>query len=141
MVSLGYRLEDRDNTEDRNDVDEAIALYPGGLQLSSSTLITRIEAGQALLHCSSDWEQCYEAAKLAVSLIRGLTLRSLENSDRRHLLRQVVGLASDAAAVALRADKGPLAALELLEQGRGVLWASVEEIRADILSLQEGTPS
>lgn len=140
MVSLGYRLEDRDNTEDRNDVNEAIALYQGALQLSSSTLITRIEAGQALLHCSSDWEQCYEAAKLAVSLIRGLTLRSLENSDRRHLLRQVVGLASDAAAVALRADKGPLAALDLLEQGRGVLWASVEEIRADILPLQERNP-
>ncbi|PMD63284.1 uncharacterized protein K444DRAFT_661309 [Hyaloscypha bicolor E] len=140
MVSLGYRLEDRDNTEDRNDVDEAIVLYQGALQLSSSTLITRIEAGQALLHCSSDWEQCYEAAKLAVSLIRGLTLRSLENSDRRHLLRQVVGLASDAAAVALRADKGPLAALDLLEQGRGVLWASVEEIRADILPLQERNP-
>jgi hypothetical protein len=52
----------------------------------------------------------------------------------------VVGLASNAAAVALHAEKGPLVALGFLEQGHGVLAASLEDMQTDILYLQERYP-
>ena len=52
------------------------------------------------------------------------------------MLSQVVGLAYDVTAVALQVEKAPLVALELLERGRGVLAASLEEIRTDILDLR-----
>ncbi len=52
----------------------------------------------------------------------------------------MAGFASDAAAAALHAEKGPLVALEFLEQGRGVLATSLEELRTDILDLQERQP-
>jgi hypothetical protein len=52
----------------------------------------------------------------------------------------VVGLASDAAAVAFHAGKGPVVALDLLERGRGVLAASLEEMRTDSSDLQNRYP-
>jgi hypothetical protein len=52
----------------------------------------------------------------------------------------VVVLALDAAAAALNAGKEPLIALDLVEQGRGVLAASLEEVSIDILNLKEKHP-
>ena len=66
--------------------------------------------------------------------------QSLEHSDKQHLLDLVVGLASDAAATAFLARKGPSLALEFLELGRGVIAASLEELRTDILGLREKYP-
>ena len=64
----------------------------------------------------------------------------MENSDKQHVLRQLAGLASDAAATALQLNKAPLVQLNLLEQGRGVLSSSLEEMRTDTLDLHERDP-
>jgi CHAT domain-containing protein len=77
----------------------------------------------------------------ATKLISRLLPRSFEVTDKQEVLKQVVGLASDAAAFALGADKGPQVALELLEQGRGLLSSSFEELRIDILHLHEQYPN
>ena len=78
---------------------------------------------------------------MAVYLISKLTSRSLHNSDKQHMLSRVAGLTCDAAAAAaLQIEKAPSAALKLLEQGRGVLAASLEEMRTDILDLQGRHP-
>ncbi|KAI0538637.1 hypothetical protein GGR58DRAFT_525907 [Xylaria digitata] len=61
-------------------------------------------------------------------------------ADLQHVLSWAAGLASDAAATALNAAKEPYAALDLLEQGRGLLATSLEEMRTDILSLREKRP-
>ncbi|KAH7013171.1 CHAT domain-containing protein [Ilyonectria destructans] len=118
------------------DREDAIANYQEALNQTNSYTLSRIWAGRGILRCASDWQHAYEAASLAVSLVPRLSLRSLQNSDRQHALSQVVGLASDAAAVALQAGQTPLVALGLLEQGRGVLGTSLEEVRTDILSLR-----
>ena len=89
---------------------------------------------------NSDWGQAYQASAYAVGLVSKLIKRSLTNSDKQHALKEVVGLASDAAAVALNANKGPRAALNLLEQGRGVLAVSLEDIRTDVVDLQQKFP-
>ncbi|KAF9774467.1 hypothetical protein IL306_007545 [Fusarium sp. DS 682] len=54
---------------------------------------------------------------------------------------QVYGLSSGAAAVSLSANKGPLAALSFLEQGRGMLASSVEETRIEALHLRTEHPA
>ena len=75
-----------------------------------------------------------------MSLIALLTPRSLETSDRQNLLTEVAGLASDAAAIALMAAKSPYEAIQLLELGRGIIAASLNELRADVFNLQQKHP-
>jgi hypothetical protein len=54
-------------------------------------------------------------------------------------LSQWVGVASRAAATALDADQ-PETAVELLEQGRGVLWSQLLDSRTDVAALAEAAP-
>jgi tetratricopeptide (TPR) repeat protein len=141
LCNLGDQLRRRHEKigmmEDR---ENAINFYLEGLHQSNSYTLSRIRAGRGILRCSTDWQQAHAAASLAVGLVPRLSLRSLQNSDRQHALSQVVGLASDAAAVALHAANTPLVALGLLEEGRGVLGTALEEVRADVLSLQDAKP-
>ena len=53
------------------------------------------------------------------------------------MLGQVAGFASNAAAVALHAEKGFFTALKFLEQGRGVLAAFFKKLRTDVIDLRK----
>ncbi|KAL4751015.1 CHAT domain-containing protein, partial [Aspergillus terricola var. indicus] len=144
LDALGISLKDRySKTGAMTDLHNAISYQESALHHETAIITTRIRAGQRALQSLatlSNWEQAYEIAVIAVSLIPRLALRSLENSDKQHLLSEVVGFASDAAAAVLNAQKGALVALNLLELGRGVLAASVEEVRSDIQDLQGKYP-
>ncbi|KAI3322281.1 CHAT domain-containing protein [Xylariaceae sp. AK1471] len=144
MGNLGTILEERfSKTKAIHDLQRAILYHQSALRQANAHILTRIEAGIDILRCcalNSDWQQAYEAVLIAVGLVPTLTLRSLKNSDKQHLLSQAAGLASDAAAAAFNAAKEPHAALGLLEQGRGLLATSLEEMRADVLSLREKHP-
>lgn len=118
------------------EAEEAVTCYQSALHQESAPVANRIQAGAAVLRNSPDWQQAHEASSLAVRLIPRLTARSFRNADRQHVLSQVVGLASNAAAAALRAGKGPIVALELVEKGRGVLAASLDQLRTDLHELR-----
>ncbi|KAF4630752.1 hypothetical protein G7Y89_g7384 [Cudoniella acicularis] len=141
LNNLGGRLGDMfSRSGATSDLKSALSYYQSALRQPNSPIISRIEAGREVLrYCviASDWEQAYEASATAVPLVSKLTPRSLETSDRQYMLSLIVGLASDAAAMALYADKGPLIALELLEHGRGVL---LDEMGMDISELLERYP-
>ncbi|RYP19528.1 hypothetical protein DL767_009626 [Monosporascus sp. MG133] len=77
-------------------------------------------------------QEAYKAASTTIQLIPLLTPRSLQNIDKQHLLSQTAELALDAAAIALQAGKGNVAAIQMLETGRGVLIGSLYDIRTDI---------
>lgn len=62
---------------------------------------------------------------------------SLLNSDKQRVLRGLVGLASDAAAVALKLGKYPFIAIRLLERGHNVMANSLEDMDVTILDLKE----
>ncbi|KAL4992900.1 CHAT domain-containing protein [Aspergillus recurvatus] len=145
LINLGNQFGDKHSrTQAVADLNAAIAYYESALHQPTALITSRIQAGNKVLHyraATLDWQHCYEAAYTAVDLIPKLTSRSLEASDKQYMLAQVVGLASDAAAAALHAHKGALMALNLLEQGRGVLAASLEEVRVDILDLQQEYPA
>ena len=78
-------------------------------------------------------------AKETIDLIPLRTPRSLQNTDKRHLLSAAVGLASDAAAIALHASQDPIAAIKLLETGRGVIAGALFE-QFDISALKSKHP-
>ncbi|CBF79016.1 hypothetical protein AN7129.2 [Aspergillus nidulans FGSC A4] len=125
------------------DLYEAISYQETALHQENAFLSTRISAGKNALQnlaILSNWQQAYKSADTAVHLIPRLAMRSLENSDKQYLLGAMVGFASDAAAVALNAQKGAVVALDLLELGRGVLAASLDEIRVDTEDLQHKHP-
>ncbi|KAJ0355737.1 hypothetical protein COL154_011279 [Colletotrichum chrysophilum] len=54
--------------------------------------------------------------------------------------KAAVGLASDAAAIAIETGEGPTEALKLLETGRGIIADSLQKIRADISELHRSHP-
>src|SRR6202044_3743223 len=115
LNDLGSGLVKRvKRTKEMADFEEAIVHLQSALRQSNASAVTRITASHAVFLAStlsSDWQQADEASNIAIGLIPKLISRSLENSDKQHVLRQVVGLASDAAAVALEAKKGALVAL------------------------------
>ncbi|VUC25265.1 unnamed protein product [Clonostachys rosea] len=144
LMNYGDALMTKFNLEgDVDDTDELISICESALQQSNFYIDDRIRAGDRLLALYSmtwKWDQAFEASEIVNSLIPRLTSRHLENSDRQHRLRRAVGLASDTAAVAIHANKPPLVALNFLENGRGVLATSLEDIRIDIEELQERHP-
>ncbi|KAF5602448.1 uncharacterized protein FSUBG_7756 [Fusarium subglutinans] len=127
-------------TGDEQDLESSIKHYELALYHEASAPEDRITAGQAILSNSSDNQQLYDTAKLAVSLIPKLVSWSHENHDRQYVLGKVVGLASDAAAAALQAGQSPMTALQLLEQGRGIIGASLQDMRSDVQDLARQHP-
>ncbi|MGW2015075.1 CHAT domain-containing protein [Streptomyces sp. NPDC001927] len=76
----------------------------------------------------------------AVGLLSKLAPRGLARADQEGRLTGGTGLASDAAAFALRAGD-PSAALTLLEEGRGILLAQGVETRGDLSRLRAADPA
>ncbi|MDT0269699.1 CHAT domain-containing protein [Streptomyces sp. DSM 44915] len=86
-------------------------------------------------------EEALTAFDLATELLPRTAARSLPQSDRERLLAQFVGLARDAAAVALRApEPAPERALRMLENGRGVLLGQAIDARDDVHELRSRDP-
>ncbi|MEU6553247.1 CHAT domain-containing protein [Streptomyces sp. NPDC046915] len=87
-----------------------------------------------------DWPAAHEAYAHAVELIPTVAWHGLEYADREQLLAEAATLASDAAAAALTAGAGAERALELLEQGRGVLLHQALDTRTDRTALHAVAP-
>ncbi|KAJ4125314.1 hypothetical protein NW768_008931 [Fusarium equiseti] len=141
LNNLAGRLLDLYNVKgNESDLTEAIAQYRLALNHEPSDTEDRIEAGQAIISNCSDTQQVYDAARTAVGLVPNLVSWSHENSDRQFVLGRVAGLASDAAAAALQAGQSPMTALKLLEQGRGIIGSSLQDMRSDVEDLEKHSP-
>ncbi|KAB5536166.1 CHAT domain-containing protein [Coniochaeta sp. 2T2.1] len=123
------------------DLEEAKQCFTSALLHPTSVISTRVMAGRHFLSLPGILEdrETYTVARTTTVLIPLLTSRSLRNTDKYHLLSMAVGISSDAAAVALHADRGALAAIELLESGRGVIAGSLFK-RSDISALESTHP-
>ncbi|KAL8299200.1 hypothetical protein RB593_009192 [Gaeumannomyces tritici] len=142
LNNLGNHLGDRySRTGAMADLEKAKKSYSTALHHPTSAVSIRIAAGRHFLLSPAILkdERAYAIAKTTIDLIPLLTLRSLQNSDKRHLLSAAVGLSSDAAAIALHANKGPAAAIELLETGRGVIAGALFE-QSDLAALERAHP-
>ncbi|KAJ8127194.1 hypothetical protein O1611_g6443 [Lasiodiplodia mahajangana] len=82
-------------------------------------------------------QEAHQITETTIQLIPLLAPRALRNSNKQHLLSQAAGLASDAAAITLKASKGSVAAIQILETSRGILTSNVYDLRADVSILQK----
>ncbi|RBR12493.1 uncharacterized protein FIESC28_08617 [Fusarium coffeatum] len=144
LVAQGIRYGDLYwKTNEREYLTSAIDHFESVLHSYNCHEDRRIGAAKELFRYYAavpDWEKAYEAAEMAISLIPQLIASTTNNADKQDVLVQIYGVASDAAAVAISAGKGAFAALRFLEQGRGMLAASVEETRIEVGRLQKEHP-
>ncbi|WP_194817906.1 CHAT domain-containing protein [Nocardia sp. XZ_19_385] len=102
--------------------------HPGG------DIDERIEAARLwgrIAHAFGDSVAALQGYRSAVGLLPQRALRGMDRADGERLLERWTGLASEAAAVAIDVGQGSVA-LELLEEGRAVLWSKMVESRTDI---------
>ncbi|RYP58987.1 hypothetical protein DL771_011041 [Monosporascus sp. 5C6A] len=144
LNNLGVRLDNKYlKTGAMPDLKEANKCFSIALNLDVSPVSNHIAAGRRLLSSPTIFQnvqKAYEIAQTTIQLIPLLAPRSLQNTDKQHLLSQAAGLASDAAAVTLQASKGSVAAIEMLETGRGILIGTLYDMRTDFSALQRQYP-
>ncbi|QIP86805.1 CHAT domain-containing protein [Streptomyces sp. Tu 2975] len=99
---------------------------------------TRMWAG--LAHEAGDTADALVGARVAVSLLRDVGWTGLERADQEQGLRGGAAMPREAAALAIIEGR-PELAVELLEQGRSVLWRSTLHLRDDLASLAAREPS
>lgn len=107
-----------------------VTAAPPSIRLGAARDWGRLEAA------AGHWEEAAEGLAMAVGLLPRVAARHLQRSDQEHQLTRFPGLASDAAAAALQCDKVDQA-VELLEQGRGILLSQALESRSDLTELHD----
>lgn len=107
----------------KSDLASASRLYRQATGVASAPAVDRLLAATGWARCETHlgrYRSALAAYREALRLLPLAVWHGLELGDRQHLLSAVSGLACDAAAVALTVGEARLA-LELLEEGRGVL--------------------
>ncbi|KAK4235078.1 CHAT domain-containing protein [Achaetomium macrosporum] len=105
--------------------------------ISPSMRIQMIRAGGLGLTAMGRWGEASDFLDRAVWRLRTVSPRASEQSDNQHALAVFDGLASEAAALALKAGKGPRHALEALELARCLITGMLLEVREDISLLRD----
>ncbi|KAH8751864.1 CHAT domain-containing protein [Hyaloscypha sp. PMI_1271] len=130
LITLAMLLDRkfRDHSN-KTDLAKSKECFLKALNSESAPIYRRVDAGARLLSdpdILGDGYLAYDIAKTTIDLIPLLAPRALRPTDKQHLLSQVVGLPSDAAAIALHVGKKPVSAIKFLETGRGVLASSLQ---------------
>ena len=127
---------------DPGDAHEAIDARRQAAAVSTAPPVIRALAARA----QGEWamedhdpEMASDGYTAAVSLLAEVAWHGLERSVREGHLAQWRGLAEDAAACALHVS--PPQAVELLEQGRTVLWTQRLHHRTDLRRLNQTAPA
>jgi hypothetical protein len=141
LGNLGNWLVTRfERTGLEKDIERSLLSFEEGWNCRNTQPSVRIKQAQEaaiILASQSNWEESSKFLRDAVKLLPAVSPRSLENTNKQHMLGEFTGLASMAAAIALKAGKEPHLALELLELGRGVIAGLMLEMRTDISGLKQ----
>ncbi|CAN9392750.1 unnamed protein product [Alternaria alternata] len=78
--------------------------------------------------------------QLAVSLLQKVSPRSLQQKDQQDAISKFSGMTTVAASVAMQAGATAEKALELLEEGRGIILGLLFDVRSDISALRSQHP-
>ena len=144
LLNLGGALRTRfDRTRQLSDARQAMATLQEASQAETAAIFVRLTAATGLgqLEASLDLgsQSALRAYETAVDLLPLLAWHGVGRASREHLLRDFPLLGSDAAACAIAT--GQVAeAVELLEQGRAVLWSQLLETRSNLTDLKNVHP-
>lgn len=126
---------------DDNDIHQAVESYRAAVNHAAGQPLRRIIAAASVMPFCQEYNDAYDIGRTAIALIPSLVAaRSLETSDRQHLLSHTAGLTAATVGAAVKLNKEPSEVLDLLEQGRGVLGSSLGEMRTDIKELERDFP-
>ena len=138
-VALRERFGHSKVPEDLNDAirlgREAVAIETASPRMSA---IAARELGRSLA-LGKQWQEAVPTFTMAIELLGQVASRSLTRGSQERLLEDFDGLASEAAACCIHAGLIDQA-VELFEQGRGVLLAQALDMRTDLTALTDRYP-
>ncbi|PQE14984.1 TPR domain-containing protein [Rutstroemia sp. NJR-2017a BBW] len=144
LDKLGNRLGERfERTDSMGDLQRCISSFRAGWNCSNAPPSVRIKLARVVAKISAldfNWTESSTLLKDAVELLPTVSPRSLQHTDKQHMLADFAGLASIAVSIALNAGQEAGFALKLLELGRGVIAGLLLEIRTDISDLEQQYP-
>lgn len=143
LCNLGDALKQRfEQLSSLEDFDASTKAYEKAVYLSQSPPTVRIQSARrgAKLIWSQDVKRASQLLTEAVQLLPLTSPRAINRNDHQFTLSQFDDLASDAAALAVRAGEEPSKAVLLLELGRGVIASLHLETRSDIKLLKQQHP-
>jgi tetratricopeptide (TPR) repeat protein len=143
LLNLGVALWSRSRrVGDPADAEAAILALQEAVALRIAPAAIRLGAARAwgLVAASlGQWPVAVQGYAAAVNLLPLVAWRGVSRPSRERLLQDWAGLAADAAGCAIAAGQ-PDRAVELLEQGRGVLWSQLLETRTELTQLRQVAP-
>jgi tetratricopeptide (TPR) repeat protein len=131
------------HTGDAADLDAAMGCWKQASEVPVGTPRSRLDAARRWGSVAANAGRTHEAAQgfaAAVRLLPEVAWHGLDRATREQQLAEWIGLAADAAACAIL-DRCPGRAVELLEQGRSVLWTQGLNLRSDLSRLDKVDPS
>jgi hypothetical protein len=131
LVNLAGTLLDRSGVSISAQADRqaAMGFYQQAAAMPTAPVSVRVQAARSqadLARQIPDWSAALEGYAKAIALLGRLVTRGITRHSREELLTRNRLIASEAAACALSAGHQGLA-VELLEQGRAVLWSQTLE--------------
>ncbi len=144
LINLGIALRTRSAPGDREAAASAFIEAAGHVSAAPAERIKAARSASGLL-ASSDPDKAADLLADAVRLLAEVAPRRLARADQQHAMREVAGLASTAAALALGRSSGSSSqraseALGLLEAGRAVLHSQALDTRDDLTDLRRMNP-
>ncbi|MET8028565.1 CHAT domain-containing protein [Streptomyces avermitilis] len=151
LLSLASMLRDRSAAGGANprseDAARCFALCRTATQAPTAPPVVRLDAAVTWGRFAADravaglgdWTEALDGFAAAVGLLPSATWRGLARGDRERLLAPYAHLATEAAACAIACGRLEQA-VELLDQGRSVLWGQALDTRADLTELYEAHP-
>ncbi|MDQ2585253.1 CHAT domain-containing protein [Saccharothrix yanglingensis] len=141
LLSLGLVLHRRD-TLTGTDPRAALAAFREAVSIELGAPRVRASAAAhwaRLAASDGRWTEAAEAYGTAIDLMGRTVSRALTRRDREALIDGMARLGADAAACCVRAGS-PTRAVELFEQGRGLLLGHALDSRTDLTALAERHP-
>ncbi|TMR07014.1 CHAT domain-containing protein [Actinomadura soli] len=130
-------------TRDSRDVREVLVQLRAAATSPTAAVGVRIRAarrwGAVAASLGDRWATAAEGYAELISLLPLLAWRGLDTPRKGELLAEFAWVAAEAAACAVQAGD-PRRALRLLEQGRGVQWAQLLELRSDLSMIEAADP-
>ncbi|WP_314178216.1 CHAT domain-containing protein [Streptomyces winkii] len=128
---------------DAEDAEDALSLWEGLVSLDSAqpSVLARAAGDAARARCRrGEWAAAAGHYARALQILPSLVSPARDRTAQERLLTYWSGLSAEAASCAIAAGQ-PDRALELLEQGRGVLWSRLLDARTDMSALEAVDPA
>ncbi|MFG2811253.1 CHAT domain-containing protein [Streptomyces massasporeus] len=134
--ALLLRFESRAAQADLTDALEKLRAAAGATHSPLSDRLSAARLWSGVARETGDTADALAGARIAVSLLQEFGWMGLDRADQEEGLHSGAAMPREAAALAI-INEQPELAVELLEQGRSVLWRSTMHLRGDLSLLTE----